>query len=220
MNKVELNRKKKIQMYNSQKTLYNAVGAYLAQRPWCRSVCFCACPQPDCCRACLSSACQHPQTTSPCLHPESISRPRFMHTNGIKLFAKRSCKVFPCGEREQKTARAFEQQQHRRKGPCGHSWPVATGAALHRPAQAMPAYSGLSLGTAEGGWSRRSLHLICTLRTVGHCSRRVSAAPVTLHFTQISQQRSWEAQCPTQSANIVEDHFFTKIHFFSEIISV
>lgn len=119
----------------------------------------------------------------PCLHPESVSRPRFVRTNGIKLFAKRSCELFPCSEREQKTARAFEQQQRRRKGPCGCSWPVRSSAALRGPAQATPACSGLSVGTSDGGWSRSSLHLIRTLRTVGHCSRRASAAPGALSFT-------------------------------------
>lgn len=57
-----------------------------AQRPSsCLSVCYCACPQPDCFGAYPSSARQHPQTTSLCWHPESSSRPRFVRTNGIKL---------------------------------------------------------------------------------------------------------------------------------------
>ena len=90
----------------------------LAQRPSrCLSVCFCACPQPDCFGAHLPSARRHPQT-SLCLHPESISRPCFVHTNGIKLFAKYSCNLFPCGEQEQKPAQGFKEQHGSPFLPC------------------------------------------------------------------------------------------------------
>lgn len=79
-----------------------------------------------------------------CLHPEHISRPCSLHTNGIKLFTKCSCNLFPCGLWEQKIAHVCKQQPQS-KGRCRGSQPVP------QPLRLLPAHCLCSVGSIEGG---------------------------------------------------------------------
>lgn len=158
-----------------------------AQRPsWCLSVCYCACPQPGCFGAYPSPARQHPQTTSLCWHPESSSRPRFVHTNGIKL-SQNAAAVFFRVENESRKLPTHLNGSTAERGRADAPSPCPP-AQLPNPLAAGQPRLRANLGRTEDGLglkeSRRNLHLTYMGRIVGHCSRRVPAAPVTLHFTE------------------------------------
>lgn len=186
-----------------------------AQRPSsCLSVCYCACPQPDCLGAYPSSARQHPQTTSLCWHPESSSRPRFVRTNGIKL-SQNAAAIFSRVESESRKlptrlnsstgAQPVPSSPAPRPAGCGSV------EAACQPREKMdwvwkragetyisPTWEGL-WGTAPGGCLL--LQWLC------------------ISQSKISPQRSWEAQCLAQGKYCATP-LFLRNNTFSGIISV